>query len=244
MNKKLTKALQNIGMDDKEAEVYLACLELESASNAQIAQKTKLNRITNYEVLKRLQYRGIVKSFRKRKVMHFLAIDPRIILKRAKERVQDAEESLPELLAISNQMKKKPKVMFFDGLEGIKSLYEDSLTTKKEILTFTNAQDLHGILEKFMDKYVDERVKKKIPLRGIAPDDKFGKKAKMNAQESLRQARLFSKEKYMIHNEILIYDDKVALYSAEDEIGLLIESKSISQTFSTLWNMVWDNIEE
>src|SRR3990167_6961020 len=106
--------LEGVGFDDKEAAVYLACLELDGAANTEIAKKTKLNRITNYEVLKLLEKRGVVTSFKKRRAKHFVAIDPRIVLKQTKERVAVLESSLPELLSLTNSLPKKPKIYFLE----------------------------------------------------------------------------------------------------------------------------------
>ena len=47
----LEKYLEEIGLSDKEAAVYLALLQCDSATPSQIAEKTKLNRSPAYVVL-------------------------------------------------------------------------------------------------------------------------------------------------------------------------------------------------
>lgn len=245
MAENLQKILEGIGFGDKEAAVYLACLELDGGSNAQIAKRTGLNRITNYEILKRLEKRGVIRAFLKKRTKHFMAVDPRIVIKQAKEKLALAEAAMPEFLAGMNKITKKPRIYFFEGLNGIKSIYEDSLNSKTEILTFTNPQDIESILgKKYVDRYVYERVKRKIAVRGLAPDDSAGKHAKAIGEMVLRNARLFSKEKYDISNEIMIYDNKIAIFSGKDKIGLIIENKDLSETFRNIWKMSWDNAKD
>ncbi|MDO8523460.1 MAG: helix-turn-helix domain-containing protein [bacterium] len=242
MAENLQKLLEGIGFDDKEAAVYLACLELDGGSNTQISKRTGLNRITNYEILKRLERKGIVREFLKRHTKHFMAVDPRIVIKQTKEKLLLAELAMPEFLAGANKIAKKPRIYFFEGIGGIKSIYDDSLNSKTEILTFTNPKDIESILgKKYVDRYVYERVKQNIVVRGLAPDDPAGRHAKAIGEVVLRKARVFPEEKYNISNEIMIYDDKIAIFSGKDKIGLIIENKDLSDTFRNIWKMSWDN---
>src|SRR3990167_4455165 len=236
MAENLQKILEGIGFDDKEATVYLACLELDDGSNTQISNRTRLNRITNYEILKRLEKRGIVRIFLKKKKKHFVAVDPRIIVKQVKEKLALAEAAVPEFLAGANKIAKKPKIYFFEGIGGIKSIYDDSLNSKSEILTFTNPEDIESVLgKKYVDRYVYERARRKISVRGLAPDNPAGKHAQEIGELVLRNARIFPENKYHITNEIMIYDD---------EIGLIIENKDLSDTFRNIWKMSWDNAKD
>ena len=52
--------LQKLGLQEHEAKVYLACLELGHASVTQISKTAGLNRTTGYDVLERLTKYGIV----------------------------------------------------------------------------------------------------------------------------------------------------------------------------------------
>ncbi|MFH1947349.1 MAG: helix-turn-helix domain-containing protein [Candidatus Magasanikbacteria bacterium] len=244
MNKELKKAIAGLGFDGKEAVVYLACLELDGADNSDIAKKSKLNRITNYEVLKRLEKHGAVGSYKRRGAKHFLAVDPRVLFQQSKEKLKIAEDLLPQFLAITNNLSDKPKMYFFEGLDGIKNIYHDSLQAKGEILTFTNAQDIEELLGKFLDNYYEERLKRKIKVRALAPADGRGRHAKQVGSRVGREVKLFDKNKYNISNEIMIYNDKVAIYSSRDKMGVIIQNTVIFATMKNIWQMVWDSLPE
>ncbi len=244
MDNQLKKTFQGLGFDDKEAIVYLTTLEFDGASNNSIARKTKLNRITNYEILKRLEKRGAIVSYKKRSGRYFVAIDPRIIIQNAKEKVVLAEGALPELMARINTIERKPKIFFFDGLEGIKDIYKDSLQAHNGIMTFTNPKELNEVLGEFAGMYVLDRVKRKIFIKSIAPNDEMGEKAQREGDSVLRQVRLFNANEYSIHNEVMIYDNKVAIYSGKDEVGLIIENETIAETLKNIWRMIWNRDEK
>lgn len=53
----LEKYLEEIGLSDKEAAVYLALLQVENSAITDLAKKTKINRTTVYPVLQSLEKR-------------------------------------------------------------------------------------------------------------------------------------------------------------------------------------------
>jgi sugar-specific transcriptional regulator TrmB len=241
-----TSLLAGIGFTPSEASVYLACLELGGGAASGIAVRAKLNRVTTYEILKRLQKRGAVTKYLQRKVWHFLATDPRVVVKQARERVSRAELHMPDLMENLMQRVRRPKISYFEGIDGIKAMYDDSLTAKGgEICTITNPKDLRQLLSDLgHDNYVAERVRRKITVRGLAPDDSYGKREYVLGPKVLREVRFLPIEKYPFHNEIMLYDDKVAIYSGVDEVGIILENESIAGTWRAIWRIVWDFAEE
>ena len=59
----LKSILQKIGLSDKDAEVYLACLELGTQPASVIARKAGLKRPTTYLILEGLLKRGLVSEY-------------------------------------------------------------------------------------------------------------------------------------------------------------------------------------
>lgn len=80
----LAKILQNIGLTEKEAKVYLACLELGPQPVSEIAKKARINRVTAYDILEKLLKKGLVNFVTKEKIKFFNATDPRIVSQETK----------------------------------------------------------------------------------------------------------------------------------------------------------------
>ena len=59
--------LQKIGLDEREAKVYLATLELGPSPVQKIAQRSQVPRATTYLVLDDLQNKGFVSTYKDRK---------------------------------------------------------------------------------------------------------------------------------------------------------------------------------
>jgi sugar-specific transcriptional regulator TrmB len=241
MDTEAQKIVEGLGFSELEARGYLGCLEAENGSNTQIARKSGLNRITNYEVLKRLIARGVIAEVKGVKVKKFTAVEPKTLVRLAKEKITAAEDALPQLEALSQKNTFKPRIVFYEGIEGVKSIYENSLSASGEILTFTNPDDVRELLgDLYVDRYVRERVKRGIRVRGLAPDTQKGLAEKEIGEQVLREVRLFANAEYPIGNEIMIYDDKVAVFSGKDRMGLIMQNKPLAESFRSIWNMAWD----
>ncbi|MDR2416399.1 MAG: helix-turn-helix domain-containing protein [Candidatus Peribacteria bacterium] len=134
----LTNILEKQGFSPLEARVYFATLELGQAPASRIATKINENRVTVYSALEAMKKRDLILTVTKNKVVHYTAISPKSLLKNAQEKVDSLTEVMPDLLAIATLSHDKPSVQFFEGIEGLKLLYEDMLnypeTTMKSFL--------------------------------------------------------------------------------------------------------------
>jgi sugar-specific transcriptional regulator TrmB len=136
----LTNILEQQGFSPLEARVYLATLELGQAPASQIARKLQENRVTVYSVLQHMVQKHQILTVMKNKVVNYSAISPKTLLKTAQEKADLISESMPEFLALSTLFNDKPSVQFYEGLDGLKLIYEDTLnypaTTLKAFLGY------------------------------------------------------------------------------------------------------------
>ena len=78
--------LQELGLSEAEAKVYLALLETGSTLAGQIIKKTGLHRGTTYQILQRLKEKGLVSSIIKGKKQYFEPASPDRLMDVLKER--------------------------------------------------------------------------------------------------------------------------------------------------------------
>lgn len=236
----ISKVLENLGLNAKEAKVYLAALEIGSNPVSKIASKAKINRVTTYDIIEKLVKKGLMSSFTRAKVKYFTAAEPEIVVTDFQRKVGELKEALPELQRLTGETV-HPRVRYFEGLEGIRHIYEDTLTSKSEILNYGDSEEIRRHWPTYDQDYVAKRADKKIFLRGVALDDEYGRNVVNNNPGYYREIRLVSKDKFNFSNEICIYDDKVAIISFKDElIGMIIESPEIANTQRAVFGMVWE----
>ena len=240
----LEEILINIGLNKKEALVYLATLELGDSPASDIARRTKLNRISTYDILKKLIANGFIKKYTKNRIQYFTAIDPESIRSDFRKKYMDLKSAMPDLRRMYGKTT-HPRIKYYSGLESIKKVYADTLTSKTEILNYADSKSIRQIWPKYADEYIKERVKRKIYLRGIAPNDDYGRKVVSYNETSYREIRLVNTKEFEFANEIHIYDDKVAIISfgKEEIVGMIIESPEVANTQRAIFLMAWQFAE-
>jgi len=244
---KLINELTNIGLSEEEAKVYIAILELGGSFASIIARKAQINRATCYHTLDNLIKKGFISSYTKGKVLWFNAESPDKITQVLTEKLDSAKKLVPELLSISNSLSFKPIIRFYEGIEGIKSVFEDLLSSKeKEILGYTNITSLGTIFEEYFKSYCKRKIQKGIKTRYLAPAtgegvDIIAKFYPKNYNRELVEVLLVNRNEFYFENEISIYENKVAIISLnpDEPMALLIESPTFAKSMRSIFNLAW-----
>ena len=82
----MIEELQQYGLTDKEAEAYLALLELGQSSILQLSSKTKINRTTLYYTIENLLLKRFLSQSKKGKQTVYVAEHPETIKQLFKEK--------------------------------------------------------------------------------------------------------------------------------------------------------------
>lgn len=233
------EVLARNGFTEKEARVYLSCLALGPSTVLKISRKADISRGSCYDLLETMLEKGFVSRFHDAKHVIFSASDPDTLLRQTKDNVRQFELSIPELKGMFHKHA-RPRVRYFEGFEGLKQAYMDTLTATTEILNYANSREIRIHWPDYNEEYVAQRCSKKIFLKGICPDDEWGQEVQRDDPESLRETRLLPAKDFHFTNEINIYDNKVVITSFQNEmIGILIESDAIADTQRDIFKMAW-----
>lgn len=237
----LQNVLTNIGLTDKESKVYLAALELGPSPASDIAQRSKLNRVTTYDILEKLIEREYITRQTKNRITTFTAAEPDHIRMDIRQKYLDFKEVLPELRRLHGSTY-IPRIRYYEGIEGVKKVYADTLTAKTELLNYADSKSIREYWPTYDQDYVNERVKRRIYLRGIAPQDAMGKRIAADNEKKHREIRLVKAGPYAFSNEINIYDEKVSIVSfgKKEVVGMIIESSEIANTQRAIFMMAWE----
>jgi sugar-specific transcriptional regulator TrmB len=230
----------------KKADVYLAVLELGSGTVIEIARKSEVKRTTVYDILLDLEKSGLIYQTSKGSKRLFVAEDPEKLKKKLEERERMLNEMLPQLRSLYNIKGIKPKIKFYEGKEGLRQVYADTLNYGGEILAFASEDVVKTLGMEWANDYLAKRVKKEIRVRIIIPKTEIiEKEFNPKDQKQLRSSKLVNPKKYPFSVEINIYGhQKVALMSAREEIGIIIEGKEIYNTLKFIFELLWDNLPE
>jgi len=236
----LHKQLQNAGFNETEAKIYLASLELGETSVSRIARKSGIKRTTVYLSLENLMHRGLMSVIKKEGKAHYFAEDPRNLERIMEERKQRISDLVPQLLAFTNLIDKKPEIRYFEGEEGIKEVMMHALEyAKNEICMMYSESYVEDFDEKYISEYyAPERLKRKILARTIVPDNEHMRS--LETEKFLRKIKFLPPELFKIKIEVFIYGkDKVSVLSFKEKFALIIESPAIYDSFKSIFETMW-----
>ncbi len=249
------QVLEQLGLAPSEIEVYVALLELDSATVTDISKKSGINRTSCYDVLANLVNMGLVSKFKKKKKIYFTAGDPRRLvnyLEREKEEFQKSiegkkkmvHEILPELMSKMSPRSTKPKVNFYEGEKGMREAYEDTLTAKGEILAFANVATMHEGLPKFFPEYYKRRAGADIAIKAIMPNNEASRDRATRDVQEKRQSIILPDKSQTFSPEVNIYNDKMLVASWKEKMAVIIESKELADLMRLTYKMLWEKLKK
>lgn len=258
-NLDVAKGLEKAGFNEKEAKVYVSLLELGGAYPSRIAEYSGLNRSTVYKVLLDLSVRGIVNEIEKRSKLFYQIENPEKFLRHAHSRVKLAEDSLenaksivPEIEGLYNLLKNHPKVTYYEGAEGLLSIYKDmiSITKPYEMLAFSRADEIESFFPpKFLEEFIRTKIENKIKTRGIIPDTAENRKYserlfKNHPKEFWPKRKYVTEDKFPFSGEIVIYGiSRVAIVNFDKTqlTGIIVDDKALHGMMKTIFELSWES---
>ncbi len=241
--KEIEETLIEIGLAEEEMRVYLALLKIGSSLASKVSEETRINRSHIYQLLERLIAKGYVSYVIKENRKYFLAVNPEKIIELIKEKEQKLKDIIPHLLGLASFEREKPIVEIFEGKEGIKTILNDILKTKKEWLAFGSSGKGQEILSFYAEHWEKEREKLKINLRGIIDSSDSGiKRGKEIAKRKYTQIR-HVKETYSSPSSTWIYGDRIAfvIWGKEHSFAIRMISRGIVNNFKKHFEILWKN---
>jgi sugar-specific transcriptional regulator TrmB len=139
----MKEKLKAFGFSEKEADTYVALNVLGLSRVTDIAKQAKINRSTAYVILGSLTEKGFVNVTEKNGVKRYTISSPKRLVaylehqaRQYADFARDAKKLVPKLKV--SQKKRvvettHPRVQLFEGKEGIKNVYEDTLASLEGI---------------------------------------------------------------------------------------------------------------
>lgn len=238
----LESILKELGLNKNKGTVYMAALAVGYGTAQDVAKKARLPRTTVHEILQQLVGMGLVGFINKGERKRFYNVEPPAKLRSLlKEKERLLETALPALFSLMNTKGMRPQVRFFEGSEGIKTVFEDTLTVRnKTLLGILSMEDLYHIPGKgYMDDYVQRRVGAGIHLRVIRSERKEVEETWPTSVKEHRELH-YAPTDMIFPMTVYIYDNKVGIIGTEKEtFGMIIESNEFSQTLRNMFETMW-----
>lgn len=247
--------LKKLGLSEKEAKVYLAALELGGQTAQIIARKAGVNRVTTYVILQGLITKGLVSTITQGKKTLFAGEAPEQLdhlLRKQEEDIfehrRDLEKMIPELRALYNRAEGKPKVRFFEGYEGVRSMVEEvtrTLPRGTALLEFLPLDEALAAFPNYEALVTFHLLKRRLTAR-VVYTHQAGPQKGMDDPDEQRRAKFVGRGAYPFASTILIIPvvQRVVISTyRRGYFGVIIENAELTTTLKSIFDFFWDHLE-
>jgi HTH-type transcriptional regulator, sugar sensing transcriptional regulator len=246
-NHEIISVLTEYGLNQREAALYLAGLEMGECGMAPIAKKAGIKRPTAYLTFKTLEQKGLMGSFKMRNGLRFVTTKPDVLVARAKVKAKNLESIIPNINAIMGSGSYKPKISYYEGREGFFTAIENCFKNPNSTLRHIGSlKETHKVVGEDYDfnYFIPKRVKNNIRMKALYFPDVTQKITTRNDEAELREMR-FLPMKYNNNTSTLIMDDRIIISGGSKElIVVVIESKEIAFSEKQKFDLIWDLVGE
>lgn len=240
----LIAQLEALGLNGRQAKVYLALLQLGSAGAIEIAKTTGLKHPTVYDVLEILKARQLVSESSAGSRKRFVAEDPGQLRIEADERARLLDGLLPDLQALYRGGGGRPRVRFYSGGDESEIVNRELLEVRsKEYFYFGGFREmLRNSSEDSLGEYYRRRLERGIwsnAIRIHGPEEAFD--YMQHGERHLRRLRYLPRPIAEDAAGLYLYDDRVAVTSAlQESYAIIIESRELALLLKHIWQCIWD----
>ena len=247
----MREILQKLNFSEKEIDVYLAALKLQSGSVSMLAKQARIKRPTTYVVLEKLSKMGLITLEEKNNRQIFICENPDRLLdlvsqkkKKINKKEKLVQKSLPELQKIFQKNQTSPTIQYFEEKEGVFNIVNDLINSKEVawIIVPGKIYDVFGT-DRMMKEVIEKRSQTK--TKGYLITDRHPLMEKLwRINETDAREIHFAPENIKLDSTIYIYGNKVSLIFFKEPLsGLMIENKELSVVMKFMFQSLWKELE-
>jgi sugar-specific transcriptional regulator TrmB len=237
--------LRNLGLSEKGAQLYLACLRLGEATVLDLARESGLKRTTIYYILEELTGSGALVETKRSKKTRYVAADPKDLLIAARERHAEAEKSLHILEEQRGSLSGQHRVYFLYGPAGFKQIWNMILRSKdREYRIISAAEEFSGFIpEKYL---LSEIIAKKKRLgfksRQIVADSPLARKIIVKDTEENRTSKIMPFTSKIGFSEIITSEFVAFISPRYDNTLFVVEDELFAKTRQVIFDSLWSSL--
>lgn len=246
-------SLQEIGITETEAKLYELLLKLGEVPITTLIRESKMKRPTVYKAVHSLTSKDLVHQRDIRKKLHVRPESPSKLQEIADRKYKEIEQTkasltalLPGLALSYANSTDKPVVRVYEGLEGLKEIYLDTIKENQPVSAILQASIVEPELYDWLNNvYVKKRLKAKMHAKVIMDSGSASKDYIEKSKNSYRTVKVVDQKRFPFQHEVDIYGDKVAfIHYRKDEplIGIIIHHPQITKTMRAWFDLTWESL--
>lgn len=232
--------LKQIGLGEREARIYLGLLALGEANVQELAEETRLARTSINTPMRKLLQAGIVEFYKKKRRKYYIPARPEKLLELNKQKSAFFEEHLGMFKLFGEREAGKPEIRLFEGMEGIKHVFDEILQEKRNFLAITCIEDMQKAASEYFSDFIQRRKVQNLRVRLLTNRSPESLELKRKDAEELRETRFVPRE-YRFTTANYIFGNKIVLLSLKRNpvVAVLIDDRAIAETQRMYFELIW-----
>ena len=243
----LLDILIDIGLTPNEASVYLASLSIGPSTVIAISRKAGTKRSTTYSVIETLKQKGLMHIEERGLKQLFVAEDPRQLDGVLEQRKESFHNALPEFSALYNLRGNESMMKYYEGIEGVKSVYESILRDIRPgdpYYIIAHQQGWYDWDQKWFEKFIQRRARFRIDTRLLFQDSEQAREHKKMEKQLNQKVKLFDRP-ISFTSDTIVCPQRLVIHNFNEPVtALVIENKDIIQTHIELFEYLWERISD
>lgn len=251
-NKQLRANLIQLGLTDKESDIYIELVKNGASSIVEISKYTGIKRTTAHNNVDELISKGLVVQTKiggRRKVVANPPSELQTILRGRKTELEQIESNLPTTVAALKELISSTSLdntiwaKFYEGKENISQLYSEVLASK-EIYSIADVNKVLAVLPENFELFKEKLASDPdfIMYEIVVYKDEEEAPAPLVTFPNYHQKTLYSKDGMGV--DIICFDDKTVFLDFNGSIptAVILDNKTISWTLRSVIKMFWQGI--
>ena len=237
--------LSDFGLSENEAEVYLAALSLGPTSIQNISKDTGIKRTTVYPIIENLKKKGLINSQVLKLKKPYGAESPNTLESLFDIKREKLRKALPELTAIQNLKGGESFIKYYEGVEGVKAVYNgilDDLKPGDKYLIMSDMEKFLAMDNDFFSHFIEKRAKLDLETRSIlqkSPSAQYYKKIERNVNQKIK---FLPSDVDLTANLVILPNKVIVTQMVPPIMTVIIENKSIMQIHHEQFEIIWKSI--
>ena len=250
--------LEDIGLTYAQAMAYKTLVKSGLMSAPALADAIGESRTNGYKVLDRLVELGLAVKESVGGKFKYSATSPAALEQLVRQQAEDVRQrerrlnaEMPHLLDYYFEHSERPSIRYFEGIEGITSIYKDQVATGKEMYYVRSMADLAYLqfdqLHRLRNLFPRVGITRHTIIQDSGPSKELPPEEQMPIDESDKHMLLhrtwIHEGDYTAPVEWVAYGDKVSIIQyGEEAMGMIIESAPIAEAFRQIYKLLDEGI--
>ena len=250
---KIVDYLKQLDLSDAEAKLYLTLLKSGPTSVRDLAQTVDIKRTTAYFYIDQLVEKGLIMKLVHGTKKLVAANEPenlKILVEEKLKKANEVKKDFPDILKLLNTSLPKEnnsndaEIKYYKGKNGVKKIYEEALKVQA-LHSFVNVEEVLEVFPENAQLFNNAFDKNPDMIMYEIAENSNGAKERIGTSHKRHLYKLLPEGMKLTAQDILIYENKVAIIQFKDQIsGIILQNSDLYNNFKLLFDFVWKMLPE